>query len=50
MGKRIIRNEHFTGTSLINQKGVDKTTGTSPGKKPAHNEVTAKTKEIKKPK
>ncbi len=44
-GEADSKKRHFTGTSLINQKGVDKTTGTSPGKKPTRNEVTAKTKE-----
>jgi hypothetical protein len=40
------KQRHFTGTSVINRKKVDKTTGASPGKKPARNEVAAKTKEI----
>jgi Outer membrane protein beta-barrel domain len=44
------KKRHFTGTSLINRKRVDKTTATTPGKKYAHNEVAAKTKEIKKAK
>ena len=41
------KQQQFGRTSLINQKKrVDRTTGTSPGKKPERNTVAAKTKEI----
>ena len=39
------KRQHFAGTSLTNQKTVDKTANTSPGKKRAGNAVTTKTKE-----
>jgi hypothetical protein len=51
LGEADNKQKQFGRPSLIKQKKkVDKSTGTSPGKKYARNEVAAKTKEIKKTK